>query len=88
MRKNAKMEKASKSISEISLKIDRLTGQVSAIESVISKGGKVAEKNVLNLIELLLNEQLKLDTIITTDGDVKLQRKMQVVFYFVLAREF
>ncbi|KAA8533772.1 hypothetical protein F0562_031289 [Nyssa sinensis] len=77
MRRNAKMEKASKSISEISLEVDRLAGQVSALESVISRGGKVAEKDVLNLIELLMNQLLKLDGIIG-DGDVKLQRKMQV----------
>jgi len=78
MRRNAKMEKASKSISEISLDIDRFAGQVSALESVISKGGKVAEKDVVNLIEMLMNQLLKLDAIVTTDGDVKLQRKMQV----------
>ncbi|KAL0317745.1 UNVERIFIED_CONTAM: BAG family molecular chaperone regulator 1 [Sesamum angustifolium] len=77
MRKNAKMEKAAKSISEISLEVDRLAGEVSALESVISKGGKVAEKDVVNLIELLMNQLLKLDGIIA-DGDVKLQRKMQV----------
>ncbi|EOY23092.1 hypothetical protein QUC31_008088 [Theobroma cacao] len=77
MRKNAKMEKASKSISEISLEVDRLAGQVSAFESIITKGGKVAEKDVLNLIELLMNQLLKLDGIMA-DGDVKLQRKMQV----------
>ncbi|KAI7731939.1 hypothetical protein M8C21_008951 [Ambrosia artemisiifolia] len=77
MRKNAKMEKAAKSISEISLEVDRLAGQVSAFESVISKGGKVAEKTLLNLIELLMNQLLKLDGI-TAEGDVKLQRKMQV----------
>ncbi|XP_071934346.1 BAG family molecular chaperone regulator 3-like [Coffea arabica] len=77
MRKTAKMEKAAKSISEISLEVDRLAGQVSALESVISRGGKVAEKDVLNLIELLMNQLLKLDGIIA-DGDVKLQRKMQV----------
>ncbi|EEF51442.1 BAG family molecular chaperone regulator 1 [Ricinus communis] len=77
MRKNAKMEKASKSISEISLEVDRLAGQVSALESIITKGGKVAEKTVLNLIELLMNQLLKLDGIMA-DGDVKLQRKMQV----------
>nr|ACU22784.1 unknown [Glycine max] len=47
-RKNAKMEKAAKSISEISLEIDRLAGRL-----------------------------LKLDGIMA-DGDVKLQRKMQV----------
>ncbi|KAK4838383.1 hypothetical protein QYF36_013349 [Acer negundo] len=77
MRKNAKMEKASKFISEISLEVDRLAGQVLAFESIITKGGKVAEKDVLNLIEMLMNQLLKLDGIVA-DGDVKLQRKMQV----------
>ncbi|KAJ8752975.1 hypothetical protein K2173_008710 [Erythroxylum novogranatense] len=76
-RKNAKMEKASKSISEISLEVDRLAGQVSALESIITKGGKVAEKSVISVIELLMNQLLKLDGIVA-DGDVKLQRKMQV----------
>ncbi|KVI04752.1 BAG family molecular chaperone regulator 2-like [Cynara cardunculus var. scolymus] len=76
-RKNAKMEKAAKSVSEISLEVDRLAGQVSALESVISKGGKVAEKMVSNLIELLMNQLLKLDEIMV-DGDVNLQKKMQV----------
>lgn len=61
---------------------------MSALESVISKGGKVAEKDVVNLIENLMNQLLKLDAIVTTDGDVKLQRKMQVVFYFALGRDF
>ncbi|XP_062120515.1 BAG family molecular chaperone regulator 3 [Humulus lupulus] len=77
MRRNAKMEKAAKSISEISLEVDRLGGRVSAFESIISKGGKVVETDVLNLIELLMNQLLKLDGIVA-DGDVKLQRKMQV----------
>lgn len=77
LRRNAKMEKASKSISDISLEVDRLAGQVSALETIITKGGKVAEKDVLNLIELLMNQLLKLDGIMA-DGDAKLQRKMQV----------
>ncbi|CAK9160986.1 unnamed protein product [Ilex paraguariensis] len=78
MRKTAKMEKAAKSISEISLEVDRLAGQVSALETVSSRGGgKVVENDVLNLTELLMNQLLKLDGIIA-DGDVKLQRKMQV----------
>lgn len=77
MRRNAKMEKASKNISEISLEVDRLAGQVSALESIIGKGGKVAETSLLTLIELLMNQLLKLDGI-TADGDAKLQRKMQV----------
>ncbi|CAL0333240.1 unnamed protein product [Lupinus luteus] len=77
MRKNAKMEKAAKSVSEISLEVDRLAGRVSAFESIISKGGKIAETDVVSLIELLMNQLLKLDGIIA-EGDVKLQRKMQV----------
>lgn len=77
MRRNAKMEKASKSISEISLEVDRLAGQVSALETIITKGAKVAEQDVLKVIEQLMNQLLKLDGIMG-DGDVKLQRKMQV----------
>lgn len=76
MKKNAKLEKALKSVSEISLEVDRLAVQVSNMESIISKGGKVAEKDVLSLTELLMNQLLKLDGIFA-DGDVKLQRKMQ-----------
>ncbi|XP_010491327.1 PREDICTED: BAG family molecular chaperone regulator 3 [Camelina sativa] len=76
-RKNAAVEKASKSISDISLEVDRLAGQVSAFETVINKGGKVEEKSLVNLIELLMNQLLRLDAIMG-DGDVKLKRKMQV----------
>lgn len=57
--------------------------QVSALESVISKGGRVAEKDVVGVIELLMNELIKLDGI-TADGDVKLQRKMQVIKLLIL----
>ncbi|XP_054796998.1 BAG family molecular chaperone regulator 1-like [Prosopis cineraria] len=77
MRKNANMEKAAKCISQISLEVDRLAGQVGALESIISKGKKVAESDVISLIEQFMNQLLKLDAIMA-DGDVKLQRKMQV----------
>ncbi|KAL7147511.1 hypothetical protein ABFS83_06G112100 [Erythranthe nasuta] len=78
MRKNVKMEKAVKTVSEISSEVDKLAQQVSALESIVSKGKKVVEKDVVKLIELLMNQLLKLDGIIVVDGDVKLQRKMQV----------
>ncbi|XP_010442728.1 PREDICTED: BAG family molecular chaperone regulator 1-like [Camelina sativa] len=77
MRKIAKTEKASKAISDISLDVDRLGGRVSAFEMVIKKGGKIAEKDLVTVIELLMNELIKLDGIVA-EGDVKLQRKMQV----------
>ncbi|KAL7108444.1 hypothetical protein ACP275_06G112400 [Erythranthe tilingii] len=78
MRKNVKMEKAVKTVSEISSEVDKLAQQVSALESIVSKGKKVVEKDVVKLIELLMNQLLKLDGIIVVDSDVKLQRKMQV----------
>lgn len=54
--------------------------QVTALESIVSKGGKVAEKDVLNLIELLMTQLIRLDAV-TADGDTKLQRRMQVWFH-------
>lgn len=54
-----------------------LNFQVSALESVISKGGRVAEKQLVDANELLMTELIKLDGI-EADGEVKLQRKMQV----------
>ncbi|KAL0358989.1 UNVERIFIED_CONTAM: BAG family molecular chaperone regulator 1 [Sesamum angustifolium] len=77
MRKNAKMEKAAKTVSEISSEVDKLAAQVSALETVASRGGKVVEKDVVNLTELLMNQLVKLDGIIA-DGDAKSQRTMQV----------
>ena len=54
---------------------------MSELESVISRGEKVEEKDVVNLIELLMNQLLKLDGIIEdVDVKVKMQRKMQVSF--------
>lgn len=51
---------------------------MSAFESIISKGAKVVEKDLVKVIELLMNQLLKLDGIVA-EGDVKLQRKMQVI---------
>ena len=50
---------------------------MSALETIITKGAKVAEQDVLKVIEQLMNQLLKLDGIMG-EGDVKLQRKMQV----------
>lgn len=55
---------------------------MSAFETVISKGGKVEEKSLVNLIEMLMNQLLRLDAI-TADGDVKLKRKMQVKYNYL-----
>lgn len=77
MRKTNKMEKAAKSISAISLEVDRLASKVSALDAIVSKGGRVAENDVTNLIELLMNELIKLDSIVA-EYDVKFQRRLQI----------
>ncbi|KAA8522344.1 hypothetical protein F0562_013295 [Nyssa sinensis] len=75
--KNGKMDKTSKAISEIGKEVDKLAKQVATLESEIYGGRKVVETVVLNLTELLMTQLIKLDGIVA-DGDVKLQRKMQV----------
>ena len=55
---------------------------MSALESIRSKGGKVSEMNVLNLIDLLINQLLKLDSIMV-DEDVKMKREMQANFLHI-----
>ncbi|CAE6254208.1 unnamed protein product [Arabidopsis arenosa] len=76
LRKIAAKEKSTKAISDISSQVERLAGQLSAFDTVIGKGGKVEEKNLENLMEMLMNQLVKLDAI-SGDGDIKLKKKMQ-----------
>ncbi|CAI9755409.1 unnamed protein product [Fraxinus pennsylvanica] len=75
--KTAKMEKASKEIAAIRFEVDKLSKQVALAELEINCGKKVVETVLLNLIELLMTQLIKLDGI-SADGDMKLQRRMQV----------
>jgi hypothetical protein len=109
-RRTDKAERAAKSISRISLDVDKLatkvknrapaswfylavtrgvelvgthlavpldSAQVSALETIVGKGGKVVDADVVTLTEALMNELVKLDSI-AADGEVKVQRRMQV----------
>ncbi|XP_059661706.1 BAG family molecular chaperone regulator 1-like [Cornus florida] len=77
LQRNAKMDEVSKAISQVGIEVDKLAKQVAALESEIFGGRKVVERELLNLIELLMTQLIKLDGIVV-DGDVKLKRKMQV----------
>ncbi|XP_074317305.1 BAG family molecular chaperone regulator 1-like [Silene latifolia] len=77
-RRNSNMERALRSVTEVTMEVDKLVSKVTSMESVICKGGKVAEKELVTLIELLMAQMIKLDGIVA-DGDVKLKRKMQVM---------
>ncbi|CAH8364247.1 unnamed protein product [Eruca vesicaria subsp. sativa] len=76
MRKLVVKEKANKSISDISFQADRLAGKLSAFEVVIGKGVKVEEESLESLLEMLMNQLVKLDAILC-DGDIKLKKKIQ-----------
>ncbi|XWS16643.1 hypothetical protein CRYUN_Cryun34aG0108700 [Craigia yunnanensis] len=73
--KKAKMEKSSKSLSQISLEFDKFAEQVKALESTGSRGGKVQQMDVDNLTGLLMTSLVKLDELVVI-GDLRLQKTM------------
>ncbi|KAJ6807521.1 putative BAG family molecular chaperone regulator 2 [Iris pallida] len=77
MRRAAKAEKAAKSVSAVGSEVDKLSAKVSALETIVSKGKKVADKDILDLTEQLMNLLLRLDGIVI-EGDVKIQKGKQV----------
>ncbi|KAL6181924.1 hypothetical protein ACLB2K_048572 [Fragaria x ananassa] len=81
--RNANSQKSLKALAEINLEVDKLAGQVTALEAAASKGGKVVEKDVENLTELLMMRLIKLDGIIA-EGDLKLQRRVLKPLYKVI----
>ncbi|XP_074583427.1 BAG family molecular chaperone regulator 1-like [Curcuma longa] len=77
MHKADKAEKTAKSISAISLEVDRLGSKVSEMEAMVNQNRKVVDKDVTDLIASLMNELVKLDSIVA-DGDVNVQRRLQI----------
>ena len=75
-RRADKAQRASKSVSRISLDVDKLATKVSALDTIVRKGGKVVEADVVALTEALMTELVKLDAI-AADGEVKAQRRLQ-----------
>ncbi|XP_047338537.1 BAG family molecular chaperone regulator 2-like [Impatiens glandulifera] len=71
------LDKASQTIAQIGYEIDKLVKEVTVLEDEIESGKRVVEKNLLNLIEQLMTQLIKLDGI-SADGDVKQNRRMQV----------
>ncbi|MCH1922049.1 BAG family molecular chaperone regulator, partial [Shewanella sp. A3A] len=69
-RRHCKAERAAKSVSRVALDVDKLASKVSALEAIVSKGGRVVDADVVALTEALMNELVKLDSI-AADGEVK-----------------
>ncbi|CAL9210619.1 unnamed protein product [Musa hybrid cultivar] len=77
MRKNARMQRAHRAVSTISLDVDKLADQVTTMEKYIRNGNKVAEVQITTLIELLMRQAIRLDSI-SAEGDASSQRNLQV----------
>ncbi|XP_010483934.1 PREDICTED: BAG family molecular chaperone regulator 2-like isoform X1 [Camelina sativa] len=76
LRKISLHDKSTRAISDITFQVQKLAGQLSAFDTVIGKGGNVEEKNLENLMDMLMNQLVKLDSI-SGDGDFKLKKKIQ-----------
>ena len=76
-RRTGHLKKAAKAVAAVAAEVDKLGPKVSALDASVRKGEKVAENDVVQVTELLMNELLKLDAVVA-DGDVKAQRRMQV----------
>jgi len=76
-RRNGHLERAAKAVAAVTAEVNKLAPKVAALDASVRKGEKVAENDVVQVTELLMNELLKLDAVVA-DGDVKAQRRMQV----------
>uniref|UniRef100_A0A2P2NY49 Ubiquitin-like domain-containing protein n=1 Tax=Rhizophora mucronata TaxID=61149 RepID=A0A2P2NY49_RHIMU len=76
MRRNARIQTANRAISNMSMEVDRLVDQVSAIEKSISNGVKVPEVQITTLMEMLMRQAIKLDSI-SAEGDASAQKNLQ-----------
>ena len=50
---------------------------MSALETIVSKGGKVVDADVVTLTEALMTELVKLDAVAAVDEEVKVARRAQ-----------
>ncbi|KAL1567487.1 BAG family molecular chaperone regulator 2-like [Salvia divinorum] len=70
MRRKAKLETIQRLIDNVSTEIDRLVEQVDVIEKSIANGKRVAELQITTLIEMLMQQAVKLDNIpAAVDGE-------------------
>lgn len=77
MRINAKIQTANRAINNVCLQLDQLEEQVSVIEKSISNGVKVPEVQIITLIEMLMRQAIKLESI-SAEGDASAQKILQV----------
>lgn len=76
MRRNAKIQKAHTAVSNVSMEVDKLADQVSAMEKSIAKGIKAPEIQITTLTEMLMRQAIKLDSI-PAEGEASSRKILQ-----------
>ncbi|KAK4778933.1 hypothetical protein SAY86_006461 [Trapa natans] len=76
MRRNTRIQSALRAISDVSVEVDQLAEQVSAIEKATATGNKVREVQITTLIEILMRQAIKLDGI-SAEGDAASLKNLQ-----------
>ncbi|KAF9592053.1 hypothetical protein IFM89_011803 [Coptis chinensis] len=71
------VSKSCEAIAKVRVEVDKLTKKVSALESIMRNGTKIAEKEFNILTELFMMQLLKLDGI-AAEGEAKDQRRIEV----------
>ncbi|KAJ1437601.1 Ubiquitin-like domain superfamily [Sesbania bispinosa] len=77
MQKSEDVLKACEEVSNVRTEVDKLYQKVVALETTVSGGTKVEDKEFVILTELLMVQLLKLDSI-AADGEAKVQRRIEV----------
>nr|XP_033508745.1 BAG family molecular chaperone regulator 4 isoform X2 [Nicotiana tomentosiformis] len=71
------ISRGAEAVYEVRKEVDKLSEQVSAVQTVVFGGSNVEDKDIICLTEMLMRQLLKLDGI-DAEGEGKVQRKMEV----------
>lgn len=75
-RRNARIQTVHRAVTDVAAEVDKLADQVSAMEKSIAKGNKMPEVQITTLIEMLMRQAVKLDSI-SAEGDAAPLKNLQ-----------
>ncbi|XP_058110326.1 BAG family molecular chaperone regulator 4 [Magnolia sinica] len=77
MKMDQGISRACEAVARVRAEVNKLAEKVLALEAVVHRGTRVAEKEFVVLTELLMMQLLKLDSI-EAEGEAKVQRRIEV----------
>eukprot|EP00249_Psilotum_nudum_P016573 c25888_g1_i2 orf=781-1599(+) len=75
--RNDGIARACQAVAKVRVEVDKLAGQVAALEGVVNSRNKASDGDFTVLTELLMRQLLKLDGI-DAEGEAKVQRRIEV----------